>query len=222
MYAIVDDRETQIIKHAKQGPCQPLGMHVERLLLGDVLLCDNSEDNNVLCVVERKRLDDLLTSLHSGHMQEQLERLKESGKEVWILIEHHPGHDDQRGHVLSWMIQILTDVNCCNLRMVATLDVADTWRFICKRASMLGRQDPSCRLSKWAPPKRRHLPVYLKALLSIPSISFKRASAIRTLYPTMVCLCSAVMSRPEATKAELQRLVGKPATENLFDGLTSK
>ena len=151
MYCIIDDREAHLVEAAKV--CQSLPVQVKRLLLGDVLLCDKS-DENVLCVIERKRLDDLLCSLHTGHMQEQLSRLGESATEVWIVIEHHPGHDDQRGHVISWIIQILTDAQNNKVRIISTVGVAYV-ALIQKRASMLSRQDQSARLSHWAPSSAR-------------------------------------------------------------------
>jgi ERCC4-type nuclease len=220
MYAVIDDRETHLIDHINTCQTNTLAVHIKRLILADILLCGTTDDD-VLCVIERKRLDDLIGSLHSGHMQEQLERLKESAKEVWIVIEHHPGHEDQKGHVMSWMIEILTNADYNNMRIVNTASVADTLLFIQKRASMLNRKEPSCRLSQWAPSKKRHLSVYLKSLLGIPGVSFKRAAAVRTLYPTLINLCTAIVNEPEMTEVRLKNAVGKSATRSIVDGITT-
>jgi ERCC4-type nuclease len=225
MHALIDDREVQILNHALTTPETDIISRItkQRLVLGDILLCHANEPA-VCAVFERKRMDDLLSSLRSGHMQEQLARLVETKHESWIVIEDNPAdtHSDQRAHVFSWMIEILTDPDYGNIRLVSTTSVRDTWLFVYQRASMLVRSGSSSRLSRWNPPKRRHLSVYTKTLLGIPGVSFKRARSIQDLYPTLLSLCSAVHSEYEVAHAALRKAIGPATTSSVLKGLTTE
>lgn len=217
MHCVIDDRETSLLGVAL--PAKAIRTVVrERLTLGDILLKD-AASGTAQVLMERKRMDDLLASSKTGHLMEQMERMDACNLETWLIVERHPEGlaDDQRHHVFSWLIETLTRPNN-HVRVMQTNSVTDTWLFVQQRASMLARTTAVARLSHWQPAKRRHLSVYVKALLAIPGISWKRAEHIKAMYPTMLTLANAIKTEPSVAHARLSKLIGKAAAKQVLDG----
>ena len=77
MIVKVDTRETELIttiqKHMSINPSfSNIQLKVETLPIGDVIICNDTED---LLIIERKSLNDLLSSIKDGRYEEQSYRL---------------------------------------------------------------------------------------------------------------------------------------------------
>lgn len=217
MHCLIDDRETALLEVA-QATKAIADVTKERLVLGDVVI--NDATNSCMAIFERKRLDDLVASLQNGHLQEQLGRLEEAaaqGIETWLVLEYHPIRDDLWPHVYSWLISTLARPEP-RLKVMQTQTVYATWLFVDRCSSMLTRKEPVARLSQWAPPKKRHLSVYLKTLLAIPAVSWKRAQSIQSMYPTILVLADAIKAEPTTVQSSLSRTIGRLAATNVLTG----
>lgn len=219
MHCLIDDRETALLAVAEASQAIA-SVARERLILGDAVLRNTAKEDCCMAIFERKRLDDFVASLQNGHLQEQMARLDDAarhGIETWLVLEYHPIVHDQWLHVYSWLISIHTQPEN-RLKIMHTPTVCATWLFIDRCASMLQRQEPVARLSQWAPPKKRHLSVYLKTLLAIPAVSWKRAQSIQSIYPTMLVLADAIRAKPAEVQSSLSRSIGRQAAANVLSG----
>jgi ERCC4-type nuclease len=85
MFLIADHREHAVLKHAKEF--EGCNMKIEQITVGDYVICSNW---NVVCVIERKSLEDYAASIKDGRADNKSKLLKlreETGCVVMYLIE---------------------------------------------------------------------------------------------------------------------------------------
>ena len=93
MKIIIDERETSLydkcIAVVQTGDLQTISVTKQVLLLGDILLKTNEDE--LICIIERKSLNDLISSIKDGRYEEQSHRLSHNGEcslhQVVYLIE---------------------------------------------------------------------------------------------------------------------------------------
>jgi ERCC4-type nuclease len=93
MKVIIDEREAMLydkcLDIAKTGDIVTLQITKQVLPLGDILL--KSNDDQLICIIERKSLSDLISSIKDGRYEEQSHRLSHNGEcslhQVIYLIE---------------------------------------------------------------------------------------------------------------------------------------
>jgi len=80
MKIFIDDREHDLLKQfieiqANSNNSNTFSIVKETLHIGDVVLTSGSLDDNEFCIIERKTLSDLLSSIKDGRYEEQSHRL---------------------------------------------------------------------------------------------------------------------------------------------------
>ncbi|XP_017030531.1 crossover junction endonuclease MUS81 [Drosophila kikkawai] len=206
---------------------------VRRLTIGDFLWIAKDPAGNELVlpyIVERKRMDDLASSIRDGRFHEQKHRLKQSGlKHVIYLVEDY-GDNEQLGLPLDSLQQALANARVQNgVQVVRTENHFRSMAYLASMSRSLAQifgqktlhsvQDKaeSCCLltdSKLGLLKFRALyddsaknaqltvrEVFVQQLLQLHSLSLERAMAIVERYPTPRCLLDAYEECVEAKEA---------------------
>lgn len=76
---VIDNREHKLIKYFEDSI-------VKQLDIGDIHLY-NADNNECICIIERKTLDDFSSSIIDGRYREQKQRLLSSNKKIIYIIE---------------------------------------------------------------------------------------------------------------------------------------
>ena len=97
MYIKIDNRETELLKSINEIMTD-IEVKTECLPIGDVIICDENEE---VVIIERKTINDLLSSIKDGRYEEQSYRLNGNNihnHNIIYLIEGsiYKGHKDRQ------------------------------------------------------------------------------------------------------------------------------
>ncbi|XP_061393279.1 crossover junction endonuclease MUS81 [Musca vetustissima] len=202
-------------------------LHVEyevrRLTVGDFLWIARDKEGNELVlpyIVERKRMDDLASSIRDGRFREQKHRLKHSGIQHVIYLVEDYGDNEHVGLPLENLKQALSNTLIhSQFSIKRTENHRRSMTYLQGMSQMLIRvykdkvllscdkediqpHKPSQRMvgllkfkSLYEDSARNALltvrEVFVQQLLQLHSLSLERAMAIVELYPTPRCLMEA-------------------------------
>ena len=160
----------------------------KQLDIGDIIYVD-SENSDIKCIVERKTLNDLSSSIIDGRYKEQKSRLLSSGNKIIYIIEGltKNNHGVKYSTLLSAMMNIqLRD----NITVIRTKDIKETSNILVMLKEKLPNIDTkqkeynsSIHISKKQNMTKEL--VFINQLSCIPGISDKISRDIYNIYPTM-------------------------------------
>ncbi|KAH8387370.1 hypothetical protein KR093_006651 [Drosophila rubida] len=234
---LVDIQETsgknKRVLDQTRGYLQSLGVEheVRRLTIGDFLwiACDAAGNELVLpYIVERKRMDDLASSIRDGRFHEQKHRLRQCGLPHIIYLIEDYGDNEQLGLPLDSLQQALANarVQCAAIQVVRT---ENHYRSMCYLAGVGGalqqlyvaggqrlrsrklEQDAAQGLLKFRElyedsARNAQLTVrevFVQQLLQLHSLSLDRALAIVEVYATPRLLLDAYAACGSEAEARL-------------------
>ncbi|XP_016949405.1 crossover junction endonuclease MUS81 [Drosophila biarmipes] len=207
---------------------------VRRLTIGDFLWVAQDPQGNELVlpyIIERKRMDDLASSIRDGRFHEQKHRLQQSGLRNIIYLVEDYGDNEQLGLPLDSLQQALANAKVqTGVQVVRTENHYRSMSYLAAMSRSLGQifsnkrlysverglTDKSCLLvdSQLGLLKFRALyedsaknaqltvrEVFVQQLLQLHSLSLERAMAIVERYPTPRCLLEAYEECPEPKQA---------------------
>lgn len=203
---LLDSRETQLISILNDRDLDKytnlIIYQIQQLDIGDIHIC--FEDK--CFIIERKSLNDLLSSIKDGRYHEQKSRLLSSSNEITYIIEG----DDIVSSINQRNQNILSSVYIHslyrdNIKVVFTKDINQTATFILTLCTKI-LDKPKYFLEKKETPdyidtikiKTKKIQnitpenCYIMQLGQIPSISVKVAKNIQMKYPKMRDLISAL------------------------------
>jgi ERCC4-type nuclease len=130
IFLIADHREHAVLKHAKEF--ENVNLKVKQITVGDYVLCCNW---NVVCVIERKSLEDYAASIKDGRADNKEKMLKlreETGCTVMYIIEgpEFPKPNDMYGgipwkYIESSIFHLQVRDGIGIMRSSSTLDTAN-------------------------------------------------------------------------------------------------
>ena len=160
----------------------------QQLDIGDILYVD-SENSDIKCIVERKTLNDLSSSIIDGRYKEQKSRLVASGYKIIYIIEGltKNNHGVKFSTLLSAMLNIqIRD----NITVIRTKDINETANILIMLKEKLPNTDTkqivynsSIHISKKQNMTKEL--VFINQLSCIPGISDKISRDICNVYPRM-------------------------------------
>jgi len=178
----------------------------QRLLIGDYLF------NNVCC--ERKTLPDFVSSVRSGHLQEQLANMQSNYNENYLLISGNISEchfnpflrDYSTSEYVGSLASLSTNYNA---RILIFNNDSLLLKFILKLAEKQitkSADKPIFRLTKTKEDR------VLQAFCCCEGIGYEKAKTIMTKYPKISSLC-------QATSEELKEIdgIGEKLANNIKD-----
>ncbi|KAH8289695.1 hypothetical protein KR054_009509 [Drosophila jambulina] len=225
---------------------------VRRLTIGDFLWIAKDQEGNELVlpyIVERKRMDDLASSIRDGRFHEQKHRLKQSGlRHVIYLVEDY-GDNEQLGLPLDSLQQALANARIqTGVQVVRTENHFRSMAYLASMSRSLAQifgqktllsverermsEDTDSRvgLLKFRAlyedsAKNAQLTVrevFVQQLLQLHSLSLERAMAIVERYPTPRCLLDAYeeCEDPKEARQLLARLPCGPLERPLGEKIS--
>ena len=149
MYVKVDNREVELLRNINEilegASTKEIEVKVECLPLGDVIICDEKEEK---IIIERKSINDLLSSIKDGRYEEQSYRLNGYGisnHNIIYLIEGtiHKAHKDRQ-----MLYSAMFSLNYYKgFSVIRTSSVEESAQFICNTAKKIMK----CELANRTP-----------------------------------------------------------------------
>ena len=203
---IIDNRETKLKQHFAKLPY----ITIVNLELGDIIIKYNNE---IMVVIERKRLDDLASSIKSGrYKQQKLRLLSTYPKHKILYLIEGDLHKIPTEFINGINYYTLTSslINCLlrdNIKIYKTIDIQETIQFIENFITKLHKQGNTFLKTKTKEEtvndfnnslikrnKKQNLTptvCFLGQLCQIPGISIIKAKPIVDKYKTMANLIMA-------------------------------
>ena len=178
----VDSRETRIIELLKETD---LNYTTENLNIGDFIFYD---DENPICIIERKTLDDLTSSIIDNRFREQKSRIAESNIPTTIyIIESTKGIVKTRlpeKNLVGSVVNLIINHNFHVLQTNSLKQTVDVLLDIFKKLSEK-QNNPTNSVFKYS--KRSdsiEQDLFSHQLSLIPRLSLNLAQEITKLYPS--------------------------------------
>lgn len=208
----------------------------KQLVIGDVMVVrDNASTEEVKCIIERKTVSDLASSIIDGRFKEQKSRIKDSGCDsscVWYIIE-------QRYNAKISLPQPTLDSAVLNLQIVHGYKVMYTTSslhtaLVIKSlvAKMQKLDDCTSESSEFFTSKPVFKPVHKQdtftahptacMLSCIPGMSFQTALVIESKYLSIDAICTTLHSDTgihELAQVQSKRKVGNVLAIRVRDSL---
>jgi ERCC4-type nuclease len=155
----VDNRETDILKHIQQiiesnALYKEIELSVENLPLGDFIISNGSED---ILIIERKAVNDLLSSIKDGRYEEQSYRLNglpHHNHNIIYLIEgdinannkigwykHGNANQNFSGQKTMFYSALFSLNYFKGFSVMRTLNMAETALYICNSANKIRKEE---------------------------------------------------------------------------------
>lgn len=185
---VLDNREHKLIDFFSDSK-------VSQLDIGDILYV-NTDSNETVCIIERKTLDDLSSSIIDGRYKEQKQRLLASGIKVIYIIEglaknsHGVKYSTLQSAILNMQLRD-------NITVIKTKNIEETSHIIVMLKDKLQflSSSPLDEIKSYNPcissKKKNNISkelVFENQLACIPGISSKTAKDILHIYPTLKSL----------------------------------
>jgi crossover junction endonuclease MUS81 len=184
MNLIIDMREKKIIELLKNK--KKIKYEIKQLDIGDFIFEDlKNEKNNI--IIERKSIQDLLSSIVDGRYKEQKMRLLASNLNIMYIIEGHTEHKTVYSAIVSMSLE--------GINVIHTDGLVNTVHVICKMYEKLLKNgfnnnkkidDNYSTVVKLC--KKKNITPSICAIVQIsqiPGISNKTATLIIDMYETM-------------------------------------
>lgn len=155
----VDNRETDVLKHIQQlldtnSSYKDIELSVENLPLGDFIISDGSAD---MLIIERKAVNDLLSSIKDGRYEEQsyrLNGLNHHNHNIIYLIEgdinannkigwykHGNANQNFSGQKTMFYSALFSLNYFKGFSVMRTLNMAETALYICNSANKIRKEE---------------------------------------------------------------------------------
>lgn len=195
---VIDAREHAVITSMRQ---RHIPITVLSLDVGDIWLCNEDDDNNStpLLIIERKRSDDLIASIHDGRWREQKTRMMQTGVPLFYIVE---GSIDNT----TALSAILNTITRDNIPVLRTESVTETVNVLVHLQTKWGNTLNSTSNNIRVPilSKRKRMleepTVFLRQLMCMSGISENIARKIMTVYPTITSLQTVLRTTPDALR----------------------
>lgn len=205
----------------------PISYEKQNLIIGDVHI--TNDDNELVCIIERKTIKDLLSSLRDGRYNEQSFRLNEcelDNKRICYLLEGIPLAEN-KNVVNGCMISLAINKG---FTLLTTKNIDETAHLIIKmcekidKSSIKKNYSETVNISKKSKITQDNIHVIM--LTQIPNVSMKIAELICSKYFTIKNLLAALEENSEClnnlkyiTTNGQERKVSKTAIKNIIDYL---
>ena len=137
MQLVIDSREAVLFENCKLISTE-LKIEKKMLALGDAEI---NYDDNTVAIVERKTVNDLLSSIKDGRYREQSYRLSNLYKTVYYFIEGAiTAHDHQMVYSAIFSLSALKGFS-----VIRTMDVKETAKFLVGLSVKCFKSSESCR-----------------------------------------------------------------------------
>lgn len=155
----VDNRETDVLKHIQQilesnASYKDIELSIENLPLGDFIISNESED---ILIIERKAVNDLLSSIKDGRYEEQSYRLNglpHHNHNIIYLIEgdinannkigwykHGNANQNFSGQKTMFYSALFSLNYFKGFSVMRTLNMAETALYICNSANKIRKEE---------------------------------------------------------------------------------
>ena len=155
----VDNRETDVLKHIQQlldtnASYKDIELSVENLPLGDFIISDGSAD---MLIIERKAVNDLLSSIKDGRYEEQsyrLNGLNHHNHNIIYLVEgdinannkigwykHGNANQNFSGQKTMFYSAMFSLNYFKGFSIMRTLNMAETALYICNSANKIRKEE---------------------------------------------------------------------------------
>ena len=201
----VDDREPMdLLDTFNQKAIHPVER--KRLSVGDIHI---QIGTNHECIIERKRVDDLLHSVYDGRLAQQIQNMRDwrhtnaAFRHIVLIIEGDyklidalPCHDSAGGKTQVQRTLVHMSLQS-DLHTIQTSNVQETVDIVSLLACVFEKQDkhnytPMCLDVTLKRRRSRSKIGFGDLLCCIPGISLKRAEKIRSVFGSMMDLCVAM------------------------------
>lgn len=223
MEIVVDNRETSLIKK------MPF-VKIKQLHLGDIQFI---MDEKIVCIVERKTMSDLSSSIKDGRSREQKARLLDFTREHCILLIYLIEGEFILSEKSTLMSSIVNKIVRDKIYIIRSKGVDESCDFIKKLQEKLLQFNGNNTLvsnyiSTLKPRKKDNLDpktVFITQLMCIPLISHSIAEAIASGYPNMLHLIQNTekihelefeLKTKDKTGQFKKRKVGKAVQKNII------
>lgn len=165
----------------------------EQLDIGDILYVNSENHSEIKCIVERKTLNDLSSSIIDGRYKEQKCRLLSSGIKVVYILEGMS--KNKYGVKFSTLLSAMLNMQFRdNITVIRTKDVEETSQILImlkdkikniqndNQIRQITYESSVCLSKKLNMTKDT---VFIKQLSCIPGVSDKIAKDIANIFPTM-------------------------------------
>lgn len=199
----------------------------ENLIIGDAHILN--DQNELICIIERKTIKDLLSSLRDGRYNEQSFRLNEcelENKKICYLLEGIPLAEN-KNTVNGCMISLAINKG---FSLLTSKNIDETAQLLVKMCEKVDKSaikkdySDAVQISKKSKITRENIHVIM--LTQIPNVSMTIAKIVCEKYGSMRELIDALEENPEClsdlkyTNASGQeRKVSKTAIKNIVDYL---
>jgi len=219
MQVVIDCREHKIIQQLNATAA--FEYDVKQLDIGDIHICD-PETNNPLCVIERKTISDLESSIVDGRYKEQKARMVGSGFPILYIIEYTDVTRRSFGAIINTQVRD-------RIPMMYSSGVTETIKIInhlmTKEVAFFINNNEHVYEGYSAVhiKKSKNITVsdiYVSQLAIIPGISRNIGNAIKQEYPSMSSLiCAFNASNTPATMLTSIKKVGTLLSKRIFENL---
>ena len=208
MKIIVDSRETALIAEFNIINSEKHSLETKQLSIGDIHLLD--DNNNLVIIIERKTIKDLLSSLNDGRYKEQSFRLNECeipNKNICYILEGNILTKDRNvvnGCMISLSLNkgftILTTINTENTAKMI-LKICDKFIINTNTNTNITNNDgvsycDVVNISKKSKITTENIDIIM--LSQIPSVSVNNAKTILDQYKTIKNLIKTLEENPSA------------------------
>jgi ERCC4-type nuclease len=198
---------------------------VKQLDVGDVVYTDNND--NILCIIERKTINDYVQSVTDGRLKNQLLRIKSMNiSKVIILIEGTVSLDTKTIGITNDALHssLVNKIIKDDVYLLMSVDVVHTFYLINKvYNSLLNEayvptnnlnymQTVKCKKKENMTPQN----CYIMQLSQIPGISCEIAKLIAQKYPSFKALYQGVTSKTSLTNIDK---IGKVLAARVYEYL---
>ena len=199
----------------------------QNLIIGDIHIIN--DENDLACIIERKTIKDLLSSLRDGRYNEQSFRLNEcelDNKRICYLLEGIPLAEN-KNIVNGCMISLAINKG---FSLLTTKNIDDTAQLIIKicekidKSAIKTNYNETVNISKKS--KITNKNIHAIMLTQIPNVSMKIAELICSKYSTIKNLIAALEENSQClnnlkyiTNNGQERRVSKTAIKNIIDYL---
>ena len=162
----------------------------KQLDIGDIIYV-NEDDNDIKCIIERKTMDDLSSSIIDGRYKEQKCRLLASGKHIIYLIEGMS--KNKFGVKYSTLLSAMLNIQLRDdITVIRTKNIDETSQILIMLKEKISSMNTKTRQISYDSlvhlSKKGNLTkdtVYINQLSCIPNVSEKIAKDICKQFPTL-------------------------------------
>lgn len=224
-----NELEKHKVKAEKSKKCIDIILETRSLEIGDIHIADANED--ILAIIERKTVKDLISSIRDGRYNEQSYRLNEcslENKKICYLLEGTP-LSENKNTVNGCLVSLAMNKGFSVLSTKTIEDTAKLLIKMCEKVDKSAIKNDYCEtvhISKKSKITKENIHIIM--LSQIPSVSVAVAKVICDEYPNIKLLiralednrdCLANMKIKTKSGNGQERRISKNAIKNIIDYL---